>query len=71
VGDPRLVLVYLRGDEARIAERMRARTDHFFRPDLLHSQFEALEEPRDALVVDVESTPEVLTDHIVRTLALA
>jgi gluconokinase len=69
VGDPHLALVYLRGDEARIAERMRARSDHFFQPALLHSQFEALEEPEDALVVDVDATPEDITSAIVRVLS--
>lgn len=71
VGDPCLALVYLRGDEARIAERMRARSDHFFRPALLNSQFEALEEPVDALVVDVDATPEAITNVIVRALSQA
>lgn len=69
VGDPRLALVFLRGDETRIAERMRARTDHYFRAALLHSQFEALEEPVDALVVDVDATPEAITDDIVHLLS--
>lgn len=70
IGDPRVTLVYLRGDEARIAERMRARSDHFFRPALLHSQFEALEEPEDALVVDVDAAPEAITSAIVGALSL-
>ncbi len=71
VGDPRIALVYLRGDEALIAERMRRRTEHFFRPELLHSQFEALEEPAEALVVDVDATPEELSERIVARLDVA
>jgi gluconokinase len=38
-------LVYLKGDEALIARRMATRHEHFMPRSLLHSQFEALEEP--------------------------
>ncbi len=49
-------LVYLRGSEALIAERLAARRGHFMPPALLASQFLALEEPgaeEEALVVDI------------------
>lgn len=38
-------LVYLKGEEPLIARRIAARHEHFMPPKLLHSQFEALEEP--------------------------
>jgi gluconokinase len=59
-------LVYLKGDHALIGERLRARTDHFMNPDLLASQFDALEEPQgeDVLVVDVRGTPEEIAKKI-------
>ena len=45
--------VYLRGDEATVAHVFpRARTISCL-PSLLHSQLAALEEPRDAFMVDI------------------
>jgi gluconokinase len=38
-------LVYLKGEEDLIARRLAARHEHFMPPQLLHSQFSALEEP--------------------------
>jgi carbohydrate kinase (thermoresistant glucokinase family) len=38
-------VVYLRGEEDLIARRLAARHEHFMPPQLLHSQFSALEEP--------------------------
>src|SRR5262245_3172108 len=50
VPDPATVkLVYLAGDFALIAERLRARHGHFMKPEMLTSQFTDLEPPRDAL----------------------
>ncbi|KAJ8611293.1 hypothetical protein CTAYLR_004172 [Chrysophaeum taylorii] len=41
----RLVLVYLRATPALVADRVRARADHFMPASLVTSQFEALEPP--------------------------
>jgi gluconokinase len=38
-------LVYLKGEEGLIARRLATRHEHFMPPQLLHSQFCALEEP--------------------------
>ncbi|MGB8681622.1 MAG: gluconokinase [Candidatus Binatus sp.] len=65
VVDPNLVkVVYLRGSKEVIAQRLRNRTDHFMNPDLLQSQFDTLEEPRDAIVVDVAAAPEAIVNEI-------
>ena len=56
--------VYLRADAALVAARLRARTGHFMSADLLDSQFEALEEPDDALVLDASATPDALVAQI-------
>jgi carbohydrate kinase (thermoresistant glucokinase family) len=53
-GDVRFV--YLRGDEATIAPRLAARDGHYMPASLLASQFAALEEPRDATVVDIRAS---------------
>ena len=52
-GDPRVALVYLRGTYDMIHRRMMQRSDHFFDAELLSSQFAALEEPADAVVVEI------------------
>jgi gluconokinase len=50
--------VYLAGSESLIRQRLAGRTGHFMNPGLLHSQFEALEPPEDAVRVEVTSSPE-------------
>lgn len=53
-GRPQLLLVYLAVDRATAARRLTGRGDHFFPPQLLESQFLALEEPEadeEAIVV--------------------
>ena len=37
---------------------------HFFDQRLLQSQFDTLEEPADAIVVDISETPEKVADTI-------
>jgi gluconokinase len=50
-GDVRII--YLKGDQATIASRLAARKHEYMPPTLLPSQFAALEEPTDALAVDI------------------
>jgi gluconokinase len=65
VVDPAKVrLVYLKGSQAQIAERLAQRAGHFFDRRLLQSQFDTLEEPADAAVVDISGTPESVVDAI-------
>jgi gluconokinase len=67
---PDVHFVYLKGTHEEIDERLEDRRGHFFSPELLDSQFDALEEPRDALVVDISQTPEAIVRQIERGLAL-
>jgi gluconokinase len=53
-----LKLVYLKGDAATIAPRLGARSGHYMPGSLLASQFAALEEPEDAIVVDIRQPAE-------------
>ncbi len=48
--------VYLKGDHDTIAARLASRSHRYMPPTLLASQFAALEEPDDAIVVDVRET---------------
>jgi len=56
--------VYLKGDRETIAERLRARRDHYMNPNLLDSQFETLEEPTDALEINVTLPIDVIIQRI-------
>jgi gluconokinase len=65
-------LVYLKGDFALIEARLKARKGHFMPPELLKSQFAALEEPsadENAIVASIDATPDQITDGILRQLA--
>jgi gluconokinase len=62
--------VFLKGSRELIAERMRARKGHFFPAELLASQFATLEEPRHALIVEIDQTPEQIIAEIIQRLGL-
>jgi len=61
---PGIITVYLKGSYQVIWGRMAARQDHYMQPGLLLSQFEALEEPAQALVVDIDQPVEKIVDAI-------
>ena len=62
--------VYLLGSEELIRRRLAGRTGHFMNPGLLHSQFETLEPPADALRVDVDAAPDEIVARIRQVLGL-
>src|SRR4051812_23549356 len=61
-GDVRVI--YLKGDYSLIEKRLKNRQGHFMKQGLLESQFEALEEPRHALYVEVNAPPEKIVETI-------
>jgi carbohydrate kinase (thermoresistant glucokinase family) len=64
-------LVYLKGDETLIARRVATRHEHFMPPGLLHSQFEALEEPgpdENPIIVSIEPKPREIAAQILSAL---
>lgn len=61
-------LVYLRAAYDDIHHRLLARTGHFADERLLTSQFEALEEPGAAIVVDAMRSPETIVADICTAL---
>ena len=62
-------VVYLQGSHEVIAERIAARKGHFMPSSLLDSQFATLEEPQDAVTVDVAGTPQQIVSAIEAKLA--
>lgn len=54
-------IVFLKGSYDLIWSRMSSRADHYMKPEMLQSQFDALEEPTNALTVDISlSIDEIL-----------
>lgn len=67
---PEVKLVYLRITEELSTARLGVRRGHYMNPALLHSQFETLEEPQDALVVDAGGSSEQIVTDIRRAFAI-
>ena len=63
--DVPITWVYLKGSPALIRARLQHRPSHFMKADMLASQFEALDEPSDALVVDISASPGTIVKQIV------
>ncbi len=56
--------LYLYGSYKKIARRIKLRTDHFMPLSLLKSQFEILEEPKNAFKINVCITPTEIVEAI-------
>ncbi len=56
--------IYLKGDFDIIYTRMQHRKDHFMGAEMLKSQFDTMEEPEDALVVNIEDSAEAIVSTI-------
>ena len=63
-------LVYLKTGSQVLRARLLKRTDHFMHEELLASQFEILEEPTDALVLDADQSPATIVQQIRTALGL-
>ena len=66
-------LVYLKGDEELIARRFATRHEHFMARSLLHSQFEALEEPapdENPIIDSIEPMPHEIVAQILSALSM-
>jgi gluconokinase len=63
-------LVYLKGSFELLRARLHARKGHYAGEQLLASQFADLEEPTDAITVDVARSPEEIVAEIRKQLAL-
>jgi gluconokinase len=63
-------LVHLAGDFALIHRRLRERSSHFMKPEMLPSQFATLEPPANALTIDIAQSPDAIVAEIRRKLNL-
>ena len=62
--------IYLRGTYEQIEARLLQRSGHFMSAKMLVSQFDILEEPQDALTIDITHTPQEIISIIRKGLAL-
>ncbi len=60
--------VYLKGGKELIRQRLGQRKDHFMDPKLLDSQFDTLEEPKDAIVAEIASEPAKIVEGLLARL---
>ena len=67
---PDMRLVYLKGNPETIRRRLKSREAHYMKAVLLESQFDSLEEPDDAIVVDVRQSPREIVTHIEKDAGL-
>jgi gluconokinase len=61
--------IYLKGDFALIRSRLESRKGHYMKAGLLESQYAALEEPRDAIELDVAADPATIAARAAAALA--
>jgi gluconokinase len=60
--------VYLKGSAELIRSRLKHRSSHFMKASMLASQFEVLEEPSEAIVIDVSPPPRAIVEEILARL---
>lgn len=63
-----LTWVHLHGDEVLIRARLLDRHNHFFNPSLLKSQFDDLEEPENAIKINVNQSPQQILAEILNKM---
>jgi len=65
IGNQDMQIVYLKGSFELILSRMAARSEHYMKPAMLQSQFDALEEPNNGLVIDINQSVDVIVQKII------
>ncbi len=63
-GRNEVTLIYLKGSYELIWSRISARQGHYMKPAMLQSQFAILEEPQNALVLDISMTLEEMVTAV-------
>lgn len=67
--------IYLQASEETLLARVRGRQGHYMKDDMVHSQFQTLQEPTseetDCLVVNVSGTPLEVNEHVIGKVKIA
>ena len=71
-GNQCLHFLYLKGDYSLIESRLKARKGHFFKPQMLVTQFETLEEPtqdeKDVYEIDISAPLDAVIEQVINTV---
>ena len=65
-GNNDVQIIYLKGSYELIWSRMKKRIDHYMKPHMLKSQFDALEEPINALTIDISMSLDEILQEILK-----
>jgi carbohydrate kinase (thermoresistant glucokinase family) len=65
---PSVQFVFLKGTKEIIRQRMKNRKDHFMPSSLIDSQLDTLEEPADAITINIAKTPQEIVNEILKKL---
>jgi gluconokinase len=63
-----VIFIHLKGSFDLIYSRMQARSGHYMKAEMLRSQFATLEEPQDALTIDIRQNLDTITTEIITYL---
>ena len=69
--DNDLQIIFLEGNFDLIKNRMEKRAGHFMPPELLKSQFNALEKPKNALIFDISESPGKIVESVLKNIEKA
>jgi gluconokinase len=61
-----IAILYLKGSFELIRSRLLARESHYMKENLLQSQFSALEEPEDAVILNIATPLDQMLDTILK-----
>ncbi len=60
-----IIWIYLKGHYETILNRLQQRSGHFMKDNMLISQFETLEEPENAVIIDINLSVEEIVQEII------
>lgn len=65
-----VTFVYLKGSYEVLSSRLNSREGHFMPPALLHSQLATLEEPKEAITVNIDQSPKRIVKAIINQISV-
>ena len=63
-----IIWIHLAGSQQLILDRLKQRKNHFMSLELLNSQFDTLESPKNACNISIEKSPEEIVEEIIKEI---
>ncbi len=60
-----IIWIYLKGNYEIILQRLQQRSEHFMKENMLLSQFQTLEEPENAVIIDINLSVQNIVKEII------